>query len=160
MLALQLQNLYKIVRNYCAGSLCYFCATVCDVDVEIVTDPVGPPYLIEGISPSVTVCVLINNISGPFQTSITIPLIIKELVPKKKYYPYGYGDYYGGYYGGGGFGGKGGGFGGKGFGGPFDRKRRDDAEEERSRYARSSYYPYYGGFKFGKNPASKSLVYM
>lgn len=140
------------------------------------TDPVGPPYLIEGISPSVTVCVLIDYIPGPFQTSITIPLIIKELVPKKKYSPYGYGGYYGDYYGGGGFGGKGGGgfggkgggfggkggggFGGKGGGGPFGRKRRDDAEEERSRYARSSFYPYnYGGFKFGKSPASKSLVY-
>lgn len=131
----------------------YFYATVCDIDVEIVTDPVGPPYLIEGIAPSVAVCVLINNVTGPFQTSITIPLIIKELVPKS---PYGYG----GYYGGGGFGGKGGGgFGGKGGGGPFGRKRRD-AEEERSRYTRSSFYPY-GGFKFGKlpgNPASKSLV--
>ena len=72
---------------------------VCQVDVDIVTD--YPPYLIEGVNSTATVCLLIDSTPGPFETPITIPIIIKELIPKPYYYK-------GGSFGGG----KGGGFGG------------------------------------------------
>ena len=115
-------------------------------------DPDSPPYLIEGVTMTTTVCILIDDIPGRFQTSITIPLIIKEFVPKRKhdpYYGYGKGSYHGN--------GKGGG-GGFFLGNGFVRKRRDD-EEQRSRYARSPFMPSdakkFG--KFGGNPASKSV---
>ena len=72
-----------------------------------------PPYLIEGVNSTATVCLFIDSIPGPFETPIAIPLIIKELIPKP-YYAKG-GGFRGGK--GGGFrGGQGGGFrGGQGF---------------------------------------------
>lgn len=62
--------------------------TVCDVDIEFVSN--RPPYLIEGESMSLEVCILVEEMPGPFETPITIPLQIKEFVPKPYYYGYGY----------------------------------------------------------------------
>ena len=59
------------------------------------------------------VCVILKFIPGPFETPISIPLVVKELVPK---YHYDY--YYYGYY-------------------DDDRKRRESDGEEMVREARS-----------------------
>ena len=61
----------------------------------------------------VQVCVVLESIPGPFETPITIPLELKELVPKH---------YYGYYY----------------YGDDEDRKRRESDGEEMLREVRSA----------------------